>query len=112
MLKSSENRSVKSSDNSSSGNQSDQELLSSSKSNKSDTKKRQIQHQHIYAQSNYYELNKISNSKLLQQQQQQQQPPKSTRSIDQMPKDLRLSKQSFIQAMQAENQCEFFVDAM
>lgn len=95
-----ETKSMKSSDNSSSGNGSDVELLSSKKS-----KNKSSHYQH---QSNYYEITQSNslNKSDKQSRRQQQQP----RSLDQVPKDLRNSKQSFSAAM--DNPCEFFVDVM
>ena len=109
---------MKSSDASSSGNGSDTELLSSSKSK---SKRNQRQQELIYEKqqtvvkrqiSNYYEITQLkqnkssSKSESVQQPQQQQQG----RSLNQVPRELRTSKQSFHKAM--ETPCEFFVDVM
>ena len=136
MLKA-ENRSSKSSDASSSGHASDVELLSSSKSksklssnSNSSLNKKQRQQQQINI---FYSKQQISVNNLPQQQQQKNnyydinQLPQSMqytsetktvamsatsqqRAIDKIPHELRLSKQSFSQAM--DNPCEYFIDVM
>jgi hypothetical protein len=104
-----ENKSVKSSDNSSSGNGSDVELLSSkSKSKKSSSKLFMASQQQklttsgsfYQQQTNYYEIGHISANEKKEQ----------PRTLDKVPSDLRLSKQSFHAAM--GNPCEFFIDVM
>lgn len=75
-------KSNKSSDNSSSGHASDQELISSRNRGKN-------------KESMGYEPNRNGSN---------------SRPIDKVPKEMRVSKQSFCQAM--ENPCEFFVDVM
>lgn len=84
-------KSMRSSDNSSSGNGSDVELLSSRKSKN---------------QSKNYETPQFNTSS----KSDKSNGKKQQRGIDQVPKDLRSSKQSFHQAM--DNPCEFFVDVM
>jgi len=91
-------KSMRSSDNSS-GNGSDVELLSSKKSKS--RKQQQQQYSQMSQQSNYYEISQNVSSKSDSRKQ---------RSMDQVPKELRNSKQSFQQAM--EKPCEFFVDVM
>jgi segment polarity protein dishevelled len=88
-----DNRSRKSSDNSSSGNGSDIELLKATKRNSNRYKHNDSSS--TISLSSLYKLN-------------QQQPPQ--RSLDKVPSDLRNSKQSFRMAM--GNPCEFFIDVM
>jgi len=83
-------KSVRSSDGGSSGNGSDVELLSSKKSK---------------GRSNYYEESTVSSNRT-----ESKSRLKHQRSLDQVPKEIRTSKQSFTQAM--EKPCEFFVDVM
>jgi len=120
-----ENRSVKSSDNSSSGNGSDVELLSSSKS-KNIKRKQQtamgsdLKQQNYYSETqvqstNYYEITHINQSvqsgnNTLESGSLNGSLGQKQRTLDQVPREMRLSKQSFHQAM--GNPCEFFVDVM
>lgn len=92
-------KSMRSSDNSSSGNGSDVELLSSKKSKNRLSNSQQ--------QSNYYEIAQFNTSSKSDKQNRKQQ---QQRGLDQVPKDLRNSKQSFNGAI--EKPCEFFVDVM
>ena len=120
-----ENKSLKSSDNSSSGNGSDIELIA----NKHRRSKNQISNNNtplsiMNRQKNessssikaYYQLSQFQQQQkqamyVFQQQQIAiQQQPQQQRSLDKVPSDLRSSKQSFRMAM--GNPCEFFVDVM
>ncbi len=108
-----ENRSIKSSDNSSSGNGSDVELLSSAKlKNKRKQQQQQQQQNNYYSQTNvqttnYYEINQLNT---LEAGSSFKNQVNKQRTLDNIPRDLRSSKQSFIHAM--DNPCEHFVDVM
>ena len=113
-----ENRSVKS-DNSSSGNGSDVELLSSKKGKQRKDVKQQ---QNIYynqiqqSSTNYYEIaqfnttSQTNGNNTLESNSFNSTGSQKQRTLDQVPRELRVSKQSFHQAM--GNPCEFFVDVM
>ena len=101
-------KSVKSSDSrSSSGHGSDVELLSSSKSkhSKKPSKSSQKAANTYQSGTNYYDINDLSKNTNNNNKKESTQ-----RSLDKVPSDMRLSKQSFHVAM--ENPCEFFVDVM
>jgi len=87
-------KSLRSSDGGSSGNGSDVELLSSRKA------KNRSQ------QANYYEVGVASAASTRSESKSRL----KQRGLDQVPKEMRTSKQSFTQAM--DKPCEFFVDVM
>ncbi|RNA38529.1 hypothetical protein BpHYR1_016947 [Brachionus plicatilis] len=97
-----ESRSVRSSDNSSSGNGSDVELLSSSKSkskSKSSSIHRQIQQQQLNSymkqqQTNYYEIQTMASMKTTKISSMQQE----LRTLDKIPPELKRSKPSLADA--------------
>lgn len=99
-------KSMKSSDNSSSGNGSDVELLSSKKSKNRNSYYQQQQQQ----QMNYYEIGPINTSNKSDKSEKSSSRNKvQQRSLEQVPKEQRNSKHSF---NANETPREFFVDVM
>jgi len=88
-------KSLRSSDGGSSGNGSDVELLSSRKAK---SRSQQANYYEVSVEASAASIRSESKSRLKQ------------RGLDQVPKEMRTSKQSFTQAM--DKPCEFFVDVM